>query len=166
MVSFEQYLKRRDYKFFSFNQAFIKILNKSFSQKTFCGFWRMWNPYSGYLFFLLYSLLGGNKKRPYAIFFVFLISGFVFHDLIIFLVTGSISIVFTVTFSIYSMIFNVEYRLSTLKRNVKARAINKNELPLKFYVLLNMTLLLLPLTIGFLINFFLFPHSVMNRLFH
>lgn len=165
-ISFEQYLRRRGYMFLSFDQAFIKIIKKSFCQKSFCGFWRMWNPFSGYIFFLLYSLLGGNRKRPFAIFFIFLISGFVFHDLVIFLITGSISIVFTVTFSIYSMIFNIENKFQALGKDLKSYIFRKSVFPLRFHVIANMTLLGLPLATGFLINFFVFPHSVINRLFH
>ena len=165
-VSFKQYLTRRGYLFLTFDQAFIKIIKKSFSQKSFCGFWRMWNPLSGYLFFLLYSFLGGNRKRPYAIFFVFLSSGFVFHDLIILLVTGSISIVFTVTFLIYSLIYNIEHKLYTLRKRLRTYTNIKFGLSVKFYVLLNMTLLLLPLVIGFIVNSYIFPNSLINRLFH
>jgi len=126
----------------------------------------MWNPLSGYLFFLLYSFLGGNRKRPYAIFFVFLSSGFVFHDLIILLVTGSISIVFTVTFLIYSLIYNIEHKLYTLRKRLRTYTNIKFGLSVKFYVLLNMTLLLLPLVIGFIVNSYIFPNSLINRLFH
>ncbi len=164
-ISFEQYLKRRGYMFLSFDQAFLKIIKKSFSQKSFCGFWRMWNPYSGYIFFLLYSLIGGNRKRAFAISLIFLTSGFVFHDLVIYLVTGSISIVFTVTFSIYSIIFNIENKLLSLGKNFKTYSLRKNLFPLKYHVMLNMTLLLLPLLAGFLVNYIFFPDSVMNILF-
>ena len=165
-VSFKQYMTRRGYMFLTFDQAFVKIINKSFSQKSFCGFWRMWNPLSGYLFFLLYSFLGGNKKRPYAIFFVFILSGFVFHDLIIFLVTGSISIIFSVTFLIYSLIYNIEHKLFELRKRVKFYTNRKFSLSVKFYILLNMTLLFLPLVIGFIVNSYIFPNSPISRLFH
>lgn len=165
-ISFEQYLKRRDYTFLSFDQAIFKTIRKSFSQKSFCGFWRMWNPYSGYVFFLLYSLMGGNRKRPLAISFIFITSGFVFHDLVLLLVTGSISIVFTVTFAIYSMIFNIEHRMLALGKGVNSYISRKNLFPLKFHVMVNMTLLALPLAAGFFINFLVFPNSVISRLFH
>ena len=164
-ISFEQYLRRRGYMFLSFDQAVLRIIKKSFSQKSFCGFWRMWNPYSGYIFFLLYSLIGGNRKRAVAISLIFLTSGFMFHDLVIYLVTGSISIVFTVTFSIYSVIFNIENKLLTLGKNFKSYSLRKNIFPLKYHVLLNMTLLFLPLLAGFLVNYIFFPDSVMNILF-
>ena len=165
VISFDQYLKRRGYIFFSFNQALIKITKKSFSQGSFCGFWRMWNPFSGYLIFLLYSFLGGNRKRPYAIPFVFLASGIVFHDLVIYLITGTISIVFTITFSLYSVIFTVEHQLSMIRKDFKNHAAVRIELPIAFRVILNITLLFIPLTVGFLINFFVFPHSAMTRVF-
>ncbi|MCX6281732.1 MAG: hypothetical protein NTU51_07205 [Bacteroidetes bacterium] len=165
-ISFEQYLKRRGYLFLTFEDIFFKTIRKSFTQKSFCGFWRMWNPYSGYVFFLLYSLVRGDRKRPLAIFFIFITSGFVFHDLLIFLVTGSISIVFTVTFSIYSMIFNIEHRMLAIGKDVRSFASRKNLFPLKYHVMKNMALLALPLAAGFIINFYVFPHSVMSRLFH
>lgn len=166
LLSFEQYLKRRGYVLLSFDQAVIKTINTSFSQKSFCRFWRMWNPLSGYLFFLLYSLLGRNMKREYAIFFVFLISGFVFHDLVIYIISGSLSIVFTITFSIYSVIFNIEHKLMKLRKGVKSFSIRHVVLPLKYYVMLNMLLLGLPLVVGLLINFYVLPQSVMSLLFH
>jgi hypothetical protein len=165
-ISFEQYLQRRGYAFLSFDQALVKTIRKSFTQKTFCGFWRMWNPFSGYVFFLLYSLIGGNRKRPLAISFIFITSGFLFHDLLILLLTGSISIVFTVTFSIYSMIFNIEHRILFFGKGIRSYLSHRNIFPLKYHVMLNMTLLALPLVAGFLVNFFIFPHSVINSLFH
>jgi len=164
-VSFEQYLKRRGYWLLSFDQALIKTIHTSFSQMSFCRFWRMWNPFSGYLFFLLYSFLGGNIKRPYAIFIVFITSGFVFHDMIIYMISGSFSIVFTVTFSIYSVIFNIEHKLMKMRKGVRSVAVRKLVLPLRYHVMLNMILLAFPLAIGVLINFYVFPQSVVNRLF-
>ncbi|NCA75251.1 MAG: hypothetical protein EOM90_02855 [Alphaproteobacteria bacterium] len=165
-ISFEQYLKRRGYAFQSFDQALVKTIRKSFSQKTFCGFWRMWNPFSGYIFFLLYSLIGGNRKRPLAISFIFITSGFLFHDLLIILITGSISIVFTVTFLIYSMIFNIEHRILFFGKGIRSYLSRMNLFPLRYHVLVNMILLALPLVAGFLVNFLVFPQSVMNWLFH
>ena len=165
MISFEQYLKRRSYNFFSFDQALVKIIHNSFSQKSFCGFWRMWNPFSGYLIFLLYSFLGGNRKKPYAIPLVFLASGIVFHDLVIYLITGTFSIVFTIAFSLYSIIFSIEHRISTIRKTFKNPALVRIDLPVAFRVILNITLLFVPLTIGFLINYFVFPHSAMTRIF-
>jgi hypothetical protein len=165
VISFEQYLKRRSYHFFSFDQALVKIIHTSFSQKSFCGFWRMWNPFSGYLIFLLYSFLGGNRKKPYAIPLVFLASGIVFHDLVIYLITGTLSIVFTIAFSLYSIIFSIEHRVSTIRKTFKNPALVRIELPIVFRVILNITLLFIPLTIGFLINYFVFPHSAMTRMF-
>ena len=164
-VSFEQYLRRRGYWLLSFDQAVIKTIHTSFSQKSFCRFWRMWNPFSGYLFFLLYSFLVGSIKRPYAIFIVFITSGFLFHDLVIYMISGSISIVFTVTFSIYSVIFNIEYKLMKLRKRARSVAVSKLVRPLRYHVILNMMLLAVPLAIGFLINFYVFPQSIVNRLF-
>jgi hypothetical protein len=165
VLTFDQYLKRRGYKFYSFRHALLKVMKKSFSQGSFCGFWRMWNPFSGYLIFLLYTFLGGNRKRPYAIPVVFVASGVVFHDLVIFLVTGTLSIVFTITFSLYSVIYGVEHRISSVRKAFKKRALVSIEMPLGWRVALNMTLLVIPLTIGLLINFFILPHSAMNRIF-
>ncbi|MCX6246114.1 MAG: hypothetical protein NTW10_00135 [Bacteroidetes bacterium] len=165
VLSFDQYLKRRGYIFFSFRQALFKVIRKSFSQGSFCGFWRMWNPFSGYLIFLLYSFLGGNRKRPYVIPLVFLTSGIVFHDLVIFLITGTLSIVFTITFFLYSVIFSIEHRIFMIRKAFKTRALTRSNLPVAYRVILNMTLLAIPLTIGFLINFLAFPDSAMNRIF-
>ncbi len=165
-ISFGQYLKRRDYLFLSFDQVLVNTIRKSFSQKSFCGFWRMWNPFSGYIFFRMYSLLGGNKKRPFAIFLIFLFSGLVFHDLPIFLLTGSISVIFTVTFSIYSVIFNIEYKLLTMRNNFKVQMLRRNKLPPVFHIAMNMALLALPLITGFLVNLYFFPESPLNRFLH
>ena len=165
-ISFEQYLKRRDYLFLSFDQALVKTIRKSFSQKSFCGFWRMWNPFSGYLFFRMYSLLGGNKRRPFAIFLIFLFSGLVFHDLPIFLITGGISVIFTVTFSIYSVIFNIEYKLLTRRNKFKSHFLRRNKFPPVYHIVMNMALLALPLVTGFLVNLYFFPDSPLNRFFH
>ncbi len=164
-ISFEQYLKRRGYVFFSIDQAIFRTIRKSFSQKSFCGFWRMWNPFTGYLVFLLYSFLGGNRKRPYLIFLVFMTSGIVFHDLVIYLITGSISIIFTITFLLYSMISLIENILLVQRKGARKNAFEARELPIAFRVIINMVLLLMPLVIGFIANFLIFPQSVMNRLF-
>ncbi len=125
----------------------------------------MWNPFTGYLIFLLYSYLGGNRKRPYAIAIVFLTSGVVFHDLVIYFISGSISIVFTITFLIYSIISITETMFFTKRKQVRAHPVPRFELSLPFRVMLNMALLATPLMLGFLINFLIFPKSVMNRLF-
>ncbi len=126
----------------------------------------MWNPFTGYLVFLLYSYLGGNRKRPYAIAIVFLTSGVVFHDLVIYLISGSISIVFTITFLIYSMISITETLFFTKRKYIRGHhPAPPFERSLTLRVMLNMALLATPLILGFFINFLIFPKSVMNRLF-
>lgn len=164
-ITYKQYLCRRGYNYMSTHEVMFRMIKKSFSEGSFCRFWRMWNPLTGYLFFLIYSLLSGNRKRPSLIFIVFMISGIVFHDLVIYLFTGSMSIIFTITFMIYSIIFSIEERIAIRR---KKRHIQQNfakEFPIAFNVVLNMILLSLPLVLGIVVNYYIFPDSAINNLF-
>lgn len=164
-ITFRQYLSRRGYNYLTFGEVMLRMIKKSFSEKSFCRFWRMWNPLTGYLFFLVYSFLSGNRKRSFLIFIVFIFSGLAMHDFIIFLLTGSVSIVFTVTFTLYSFIFSIEERITDRKKNLFVRRRPTRPSPIHYFVLLNMALLSLPLVAGFIVNYYVFPESALNDLF-
>lgn len=163
-ITFQQFLHRRGYHCLSSGEILIRMIKKSFSEKSFCRFWRMWNPLTGYLFYLIYSFLGGNEKRPYLIIIVFIVSGLVVHDFLIFLLTGSMCIIFTSTFTIYSIIFIIEERIAARKKHLPPYQRQLAPIPIHFFVLLNMVLLSLPLILGILINYFVFPESPVNHL--
>jgi hypothetical protein len=146
-------------------EVMLRMIRKSFSERSFCRFWRMWNPLTGYLFFLLYSFLSGNRKRPYVIFIVFITSGVVFHDLVILLLTGSMSIIYTVTFTLYSIIFFIEEMLASRKKKRTHHHIIPRPVPIFYFVGLNMILLGVPWFLGFLVNYYVFPDSVINNIF-
>jgi hypothetical protein len=146
-------------------EVMLRMIRKSFSERSFCRFWRMWNPLTGYLFFLLYSFLSGNRKRPYLIFIIFIASGVLAHDLVIFLITGGISIVYTVTFALYSIIFFIEEFISAQKKKRARGNIISRPIPIYYFVGLNMILLSVPLFLGFLVNYYVFPYSPVNDLF-
>ena len=164
-ITFKQYLRRRGYNYMTTGEVIIRMVRKSFSERSFCRFWRMWNPLTGYLFFLMYSLLSGNQKRPYLIFIVFIISGLVVHDFLIYLFSGSMSIVFTVTFTLYSIIFIVEEALIARKKKRGRHPYKLKPTPIFYFVVLNMILLSVPLILGILVNYYVFPDSVINNVF-
>lgn len=164
-ITFKQYLCRRGYNYNTTGEVMYRMIKKSFSEKSFCRFWRMWNPLTGYLFFLMYSFLSGNKKRPYLIFIVFIVSGVIGHDFIIFLFTGNISIIFTTTFLLYSIIFSIEEQMIA-RRKKQLHLRNKTRtIPIFYFVVLNMILLSVPLLLGIMVNYYVFPDSVVNNLF-
>jgi hypothetical protein len=164
-ITFNQYLCRRGYNYMSTGEVMLRMIKKSFSEKSFCRFWRMWNPFTGYLFFLLYSFLIGNLKHPYSIFIVFTISGMVFHDFLILLFTGSVSIIFTITFTLYSIIFSIEEQMAARRKRRFLHQKRTRPIPIYYFVLLNMILLSVPLFLGILVNYYVFPDSLINNLF-
>lgn len=164
-VSYKQYLYRRGYNYMTTCEVILRMVKKSFSEKSFCRFWRMWNPPTGYLCFLLYSFLSGSMRRPYLIFIIFIISGIIAHDFVIFLFTGSISIIFTITFALYSIIFNIEEWMVDRKKKWVIHHNQARPIPTFYFILMNMVLLSLPLFLGILVNYYVFPDSMVNNIF-
>jgi hypothetical protein len=164
-ITFRQYLCRRGYNYMTTGEVMLRMIRKSFSERSFCRFWRMWNPLTGYLFFLLYSFLSGNRKRPYLIFVVFITSGVVLHDLVLLLITGSPSVIYTVTFALYSIIFFTEEMMSA-RRKKRGRSLTRlRKIPIPYFVAMNMILLGVPWFLGIVVNYYIFPGSPINNLF-
>jgi polyferredoxin len=99
------------------------------------------------------------------IFIVFITSGVVVHDLFISLVTGSLCIIFTVTFTLYSIIFSIEERIASRRKKRLPYRSQARPIPIYYFVMLNMLLLSLPLVMGILVNYYALPDSAINNLF-
>ena len=80
----------------------------SFAQPGFHRFWRVWNPLLGYLLFLFYIALGGNKRPFIASFVVFTSCGFVFHDLLT--LKEVIALDTTISFMIWAVLCDLSRR--------------------------------------------------------
>ena len=74
----------------------------SFAQPGFHRFWRVWNPLLGYLLFLFYVALGGNKRPFVASFVVFTSCGFVLHDLMT--LKETLELDMTISFMIWAIL--------------------------------------------------------------
>lgn len=158
-LSFSQYLTRRGFCNLSITNLFHQMIIVSLIQPGFLKFWRMWNPFCGYILFLFYVHIGGNRKRNIALVIVFLSSGFILHDLLIFLITGIFSFVFTIGFSFYSAMITINSFYSYEKyiyRNSKLEN-----------AILNICFIISGLFIGYTTNYLFFPNSVLyNYLSH
>lgn len=80
-LTFNEYLRRRDYKVpMEAGNVIWRWFFVSFAQPAFGGFWRVWNPIFGYYLAKLYRRLGGNRNRLIACVATFAACGFG-HDL-------------------------------------------------------------------------------------
>ena len=80
----------------------------SFAQPGFHRFWRVWNPLLGYLLFLFYIVLGGNKRPFMAGFVVFTSCGFFLHDLLT--LKEVIELDMTISFMIWAVLCDLSRR--------------------------------------------------------
>ncbi len=80
----------------------------SFAQPGFHRFWRVWNPLLGYLLFLFYVALGGNKRPFLASLVVFTCCGFVFHDLLT--LKDAIALDTTISFMVWAVLCDLSRR--------------------------------------------------------
>ncbi|MGA9117465.1 MAG: hypothetical protein WB626_11870 [Bacteroidota bacterium] len=145
-VTFRAFLRRRDYV--SGSQAAVAMLPGSLRQQGFHLFWRRWNPYCGYILFQLYRRSGDRK--PTAVFWIFALSGFWFHDVLIYVLLGRFSLVFTVAFLFYACVY-----VASLRRHSPLRRLyRRQDVP---PVLMNLGLLFSGLLLGCLVNYPIFP---------
>ncbi len=151
-VSFHQYRIRRGLDDCSMAHLFFQMFTRSLIQSGFLKFWRIWNPFCGYILFLFYVHIGGNKKRNIAVCIVFLSSGFILHDLFLFFVTGIFSFVFTISFLFYSFIVIIN-SFQNYERYIYNGSKFKN-------AFLNISFILSGLLFGYYINYLIFPNSI------
>jgi len=154
-VTFHDYLGRRGYS--STNQAILRMIPNSLIQPGFHLVWRYWNPLCGYLLFLLYRRLGPRKYIATII--TFTTSGFLFHDLFIYLVFGIFSFIFTLSFLFYSVV----YITMSKKHYSTTHLYNGSKISIAF---LNLSFIIGGLIIGYFINCFIFPNSFISKLTH
>ena len=152
-ISFHQYLTRRGLDNCSINSLLFQMIPRSLIQPGFLKFWRMWNPFFGYILFLFYVQIGGNNKRNIAVVIVFLSSGFILHDLLFFFFTGIFSFVFTISFLFYSILFTINSF-----HNYERYFYNGSKLNNAF---LNISFIISGLLVGYSINYLLFPGSIL-----
>jgi hypothetical protein len=151
-ISFQQYLARRGFDKYSTTNLLLQMFPSSLIQPGFLKFWRRWNPFCGYILFLLYVHFGGNKKRNIAVSTVFLLSGFIIHDMLIFIVTGIFSFVFSISFLFYSVLFTINSF-----QNYEKYIYNGSKLR---NVFLNICSIISGLKVGYSFNCLIFPNSI------
>lgn len=157
--TFQQYLLRRGYNNHTKWTLLFQMFRKSLTQPSFLLFWRMWNPFFGYILFMLYVWLGGNRNRNSSLFTVFILSGFFLHDLVIYFITGVFSFVFSISFQFYFTLIYLN-SISNFERKFYNCSSIRN-------ASLNLFFILGGLIIGYSINYLLFPHSIIyNYLSH
>jgi hypothetical protein len=154
-MTFHNYLKKRGYN--SINQTLLRMIPNSLIQPGFHLVWRVWNPFCGYLLFLFYLRLGHRKNIAAMI--TFITSGFLFHDLLIFMVFGIVSFVFTISFLFYSVVY---ISMGSNHYNT-IRFYQRSKITTVF---LNLSIVIAGLLIGFFFNCFIFPNSPISKLIH
>ena len=109
---------KRGYKFpLESTDVLLRWWFLSFAQPGFHRFWRVWNPLLGYLLFLFYIILGGNKRPFLATFVVFTSCGFVFHDLLT--LKDIIELDTTISFMIWGVLCDLSRRYELHKTQEK-----------------------------------------------
>lgn len=143
MNGFRRYIKRRANKSNNLLYSIIYLFLISLTQPSFRLFWRKWNPIFGYPLMIVYKSLGGNKRYRSSLIITFLFSGFLIHDLLIFLVVGKLYLIFTVSFCIYAALIMAEEKFP----NIFCFIYNPNEHALN--ILTNLCFIFSGVTIGF-----------------
>ncbi|KAF0139343.1 MAG: hypothetical protein FD122_3337 [Stygiobacter sp.] len=155
--TFQQYLVKLGYQNHAKWILLFQMFRKSLTQHSFLLFWRMWNPFLGYFLFITYVRLGGNRNRSTSLFAVFILSGFFLHDLLIYLLTGVFSFVFTIGFQFYSALLYFD-SIYNFERKIYNHSSIRN-------VSLNLFFIIIGLLTGYSLNYFLFPNSIIYKYF-
>lgn len=155
--SFQQYLLKRGYHNHVKWVLLFQMFRKSLTQHSFLLFWRMWNPFMGYFLFITYVHLGGNRNRSASLFAVFILSGFFLHDLLIYLLTGIFSFVFTIGFQFYSALIYLN-SISHFEKKLYNHSSLRN-------VSLNLFFIVCGVITGYTINYLFFPNSIIYKYF-
>jgi len=152
---YSQYLRKRGYR--STNDAAFRMIFQSLSQPSFPLFWRYWNPFVAFVLHLFYR--HSRPNRPASIVLTFVLSGFIFHDLLIYLFFGFFSLGFTISFLFYSFVnIGIGKERDSLfrlcQRSVAAA------------VLLNLLLIMAGLFVGFFFSSVVFQYPPFSQLNH
>jgi len=117
------------------------------AEPGFHRFWRLWNPYFGWLLFLLYLRLGGKRYKVVATMSVYVVSGFLIHDLPIIVFFSKPNITMSMTFFAFGGMVLFSKRFEKI--------LNQEHWPVAINVILNFALLAAGATFGVLTNHFL-----------
>jgi hypothetical protein len=115
-TTYAQYCTRRGYKPpFRGWPVVRRSLLESWAQPGFHRFWRVWNPPIGYLLFLLYRTLGGNRNRLVATLAVFTVIG-ALHDLALVALVRRFSLVLTCAYFGFACLSLLSLKLAPIVR--------------------------------------------------
>jgi D-alanyl-lipoteichoic acid acyltransferase DltB (MBOAT superfamily) len=112
------------------------------AEPGFHRFWRLWNPGLGFLTFLLYRRLGGNREAPLSTVATFVLSG-IAHNLIVLPWLGW-SFTLPVTFGCFGTLVALSAPLS--------RVLRQDRWPAVFNVATNAGLVAAGFDLGFRVN--------------
>ena len=141
-TAYRSYLARRGFRTdtgWSFaRRAFLEC----WARPGFHWFWRQWNPGLGFVTFLLYRRLGGNRCRVASTLGTFVLSG-IGHNLLVFPWLGW-SLTLPVAFLCFGLLVTVGPTMS--------RVLRQDRWPSLLNIPLNVTLILLGFDVGFRVN--------------
>lgn len=98
-----QFLKQRGFKTEKPEQILYRMFYECWTEPGFHRFWRLWNPFFGWILFILYLRIGGKRKSAGATLIVFAASGFMIHDLAVIIIFHRPFLLFTIAFSFFGL---------------------------------------------------------------
>lgn len=124
-LTYESFLRSRGFDPRNVPSFLWRMFVVCWAEPGFHRFWRLWNPLYGYALFRVYLAIGGNKRPALASLVVFLLCGFVLHDLLRFVTAHQLSLSSTIAFFVYWLLALLSRRFgAALKQETWPGGIN------------------------------------------